>query len=503
MNVRNLAAGFICAGFEQADFDAALLNSLRALKLAGVILFARNVRSVHQTRALTDAVRTAFEGADPILAIDQEGGRVARIREGTVEIPSMMAVAATGDPQLARRAGAQTAHDLRRIGINVDFAPVLDLALHRGNTVIGARAFGDDPQRVAEFAGSFGAGLEGAGVVATYKHFPGHGSTATDSHLALPVIDVDEATLRERDLAPFAALLPSARAVMTAHIVVNAFDPERPATNAERLLTGLLRNEMRFAGVCFTDCMQMDAIAKTVGTAGGAVLALQAGADCILISHSFELAVEAIEAIEQSVRDEKLPLSRLQEAYGRVQSLRRGLQPPIDLDSPAPDPRIGVEIGRHAVTLVRGNSKAAADAAVVSFQSTTTEGVQGKHEVHASLTEFANGIAEFTLPLEPQPEQVDRMIASLETPRNAPIVLARRAHLYSQQARAIARILEGFPDALIVSVREPFDVECFPNARNLLATYGDDRPSMEGLAQVLFAGARPTGEFPVRWLAVR
>src|SRR5581483_739592 len=207
---------------------------------------------------LTDEVRTVLDR--PIIAIDQEGGRVARIRDGVEEIPSALAIAAAcagaGNDELAREAGRQIAFDLRRIGANVDFAPVADLALTRMNTVIGTRAFGDDPRRVAQLAGAFAAGLERGSVAATFKHFPGHGSTAVDSHLELPAIDEDETTLRSRDLIPFAELLPRARAVMTAHIVARAFNAGRPATVSYRILTELLRGELHFQGVCFTDCLQ-------------------------------------------------------------------------------------------------------------------------------------------------------------------------------------------------------------------------------------------------------
>lgn len=503
MNVRDLAAGVICVGFDGLHVDDGLRDRLQSARLAGVILFARNVVSVEQTRALTDELRTCFE-TTPVLGIDQEGGRVARIRDGVVEIPSMMALAATGSTALARGAGEQTGADLRRVGVNIDFAPVLDLALHGANTVIGTRAFSDIPEVVAEFGAAFAAGLEDAGIVATYKHFPGHGATEVDSHLNLPVIDADEATVRARDLAPFTALLPAARAVMTAHIIVNAFDPHRPATNAKRLLTGVLREEIGFNGVCFTDCMQMDAIAKSVGTAGGAVLALQAGADCVLISHRFDLALESIDRIEAAVADGSLPLLRLQEAFERVQTLRASLSPPLALDTPAPHPGIGVEIGREAVTLIRGDIRArASECIAVSFEGTTTEGVQGTHAQHVSLRSYAAQLAEHPMPLEPQAAEVEALLHALREQNKRPILLSRRAHVYEAQAAAIACVLGEFPDAIVVSTREPFDIDLFAQAHNVVATFGDDAPSLAGLAAVLFEGAEPHGRFPVRWAAAR
>ena len=498
-DLRRIAAGVVCAGFDGTQLDAEFRSLLRDLPLAGLILFGRNVESLAQVRGLTDSVRAVLPM--PIVAVDQEGGRVARIRDGVEEIPSAMAIAAACGSQsteLAGQAGEQVAFDLRRAGVNVDFAPVLDLALARMNTVIGARAFGDDPQRVAELAGAFAAGLARGGIVATFKHFPGHGSTAVDSHTDLPVVDLDEATLRSRDLVPFEKLLPAAPAVMTAHIVARAFDRDRPATMSHRLLTGLLREELHFPGVAFTDCLQMDAIAKNTGTERAAVEALAAGADCVLLSHDLELTVGTVEAIVRAVEDGTLARARLEEAYARVLKLRGSLQAPLPLDARPPFPGIGSTIGFRAVTAIRGEAHPGKDATVVSFESRTVEGAQGAHERHTALSEFAP-VKDIHLPLDPTAEEIDGALAHIAG--DNPIVLMRRAHVYAQQKLAIERILNAHPDALLVSLREPFDAFDFPAARNVLCTYGDDAPSIAGLAAVLFGGAA-AGTFPIHGLPV-
>jgi beta-N-acetylhexosaminidase len=494
-DIRALAAGVLCVGFEGTTIAPELEATLRQTPLAGLILFARNVRSLEQTRALTDQIRAILP--DPVIAIDQEGGRVARLRDKVEELPAMLALAATGDTELAERAGAQLAFDLRRAGVNVDYAPVLDLMLMRMNTVIGARAFGDDPHQVTAFGDAFARGLRSQGIMPTFKHFPGHGSTEVDSHLDLPAIDLDERTLRARDLVPFARLLPGAEAHMTAHIVVRSLDPEKPATISHRILTGLLRDDIGFQGVCFTDCMQMDAIAKGVGTVEGAVQALIAGADCVLISHSVRFALESIDSIVQAVGSGRLSRARLEEAHARVSALRAKLQAPLALDAPAPYGGVGREIGRRAVTIVRGSAQCdAAQSIIVSFEGATTEGVQGLHTEHASLA-GGQQVVELRLPLEPQPAQADALLNDLRARSKRPIVLMRRAHVYTAQAQAIRELLEAFPDALLVSTREPFDGFMFDAARNVLCTYGDDRPSMEGLSDVLFGGAPADGTFPL------
>lgn len=501
-DVRTLAAGAIASGFDGPTLSPETLAAVDELRLGGWIFFGRNVQTLVQTRALTDAVRARYPAdLPPILAIDQEGGRVARLRDGVEELPAMMAVAATGDEGLARAAGEQLAFDLRRAGFNVDYAPVLDLALERMNTVIGSRSFGADPARVTRFAGAFAAGLEAGGIVATYKHFPGHGSTAVDSHLELPVVDVDEATLRARDLVPFERLLPGARALMTAHIVTRAFDAENAATLSHRLLTEVLRGEIGFAGVTFTDCMQMDAIARTVGSAEGAVAALVAGADCVLISHALAVVREAIDAIERAVADGRLTRARLQEAYDRTAALRSRLASSLPLDAPAPHPGIGREIGRRAVTVVRGAPKGdAAGDVIASFQGATTEGVQGRHTVHAPLD--VPGVEELRAPLEPDEAATEALLEALARSGKRPVVLMRRAHIYAAQARAIEAILRAHPDAVLVSAREPYDATAFAGARDVVCIYGDDRPSMEGLRDVLYGGVPARGSLPLEIAAV-
>jgi beta-N-acetylhexosaminidase len=243
--------------------------------------------------------------------------------------------------------------------------------------------------------------------------------------------------------------------------------------------------------------MQMDAIAKGVGSTEGAVQAVIAGADCVLISHRIDLALESIDRIVEAVESGRLSRERLQEAYGRVQALRAKLQRPLPLDAPAPYSGVGREIGRRAVTVLRGSAEAhAPESIVVSFEGATTDGVQGLHTEHASLA-GGKDVPELRVPLDPSAEQIDALVAELRKRAKRPIVLMRRAHVYARQAAAVRALLEAFPNALLVSTREPFDAFMFDRARDVLCTYGDDKPSIEGLSDVLFGGAPVQGHFPL------
>ena len=322
-DLRALAGGVIVCGFEGTALSADTARELRDLHLAGVVLFARNTHAAAQTRALTDQLRATLEL--PLIAIDQEGGRVMRLREGVAPVPPMREIGASGDPAMAELAGAELGAGLRSAGVNVNFAPVLDLALLETNRVIGDRSFGSDPQSVTRFGAALARGLESHGILPVFKHFPGYGSSEVDAHVDLPRVTASEAVSRERDLVPFAALLPGAQAVMTAHVVVEAFDANVPATLSPRILTGLLRGEIGFPGVCFTDCMEMDAIARDPGTVAASVRAIAAGADCLVISHHLDAARACAQALAAAVEDGSLPAARLEEAYGRVRRVREAL----------------------------------------------------------------------------------------------------------------------------------------------------------------------------------
>lgn len=490
--LRERCAGLLCVGFDGTS-PAQLDERLLQVPFAGYILFARNVEYSGQTRALCDALQ---QGADlpRIIAIDQEGGRVARLREGVECIPPMMAVTAAGDPELAFAAGAQMAFDLAGAGVNVDFAPVLDLALFPKNTVIGARSFGDDPKRVTQFARRFAEGLRSQRVQPTYKHFPGHGSTEVDSHLDLPVIDVERAQLFSRDLTPFKELLPDAPAVMTAHVVARGLDAERAATLSAPILGGVLREDCRFEGVCFTDCMQMDAIARGVGTIEGSIAAIAAGADCILITQSLDIAMNVVDALVRAVEEGRIPRERIESAHERVVRLRESLSA-ARATREAPHPGVGREIARRAVTLIRGEEHAnAAACVIVSFEGATAEGVQGVHAVHSRLPV---DVPTLTLPLQPQEPFVDAILEELYAQEKRPVVLMRRAHIYDGQLAAVRKLLEVYPDALVVSTREPYDAALLPQARHLLCCYGDDDASLAGLCDVVFGGRPARGTLPV------
>ncbi|MEU6146333.1 glycoside hydrolase family 3 protein [Streptomyces sp. NPDC047081] len=294
--------------------------------LASVGLFGRNIATPEQVAALTAQLRA--ERDDVLVAIDEEGGDVTRleVRTGS-SFPGNNALGAVDDAELTREVAAELGRRLAACGVNFNWAPSADVNSNPANPVIGVRSFGATPDLVARHTAAYVTGLQSAGVAACTKHFPGHGDTAVDSHHAMPRIDATPEILADRELPPFrAAIAAGSRAIMTAHILVPALDPDHPATLSHRILTELLRGELGYDGLIVTDGMEMQAIAATYGIERGSVLAIAAGADAICVGGglSDEETVRRLrDALVAAVRTGELPEERLAEAAERVRALAR------------------------------------------------------------------------------------------------------------------------------------------------------------------------------------
>ena len=285
--------------------------------LAGVVLFARNIESPDQLRALVADLRAHRE--DLIVAVDEEGGLVSRLEARTgSSFPGNSALGAVDDPDLTRQIAGAIGGMLVAAGISLDLAPVADLD---ASPVIGVRSFGGDPVRVGVHTAAFVRGLQDCGVAACAKHFPGHGRAGGDSHLELPEVSASLATLRDSDLVPFrSAIEAGVRCVMTAHVLFPAVD-SKAATLSQRWLTGVLRDELGFGGVIMTDALDMAAIGDDADQAHGAVRALAAGADLLCLPADPQAQLRARDAVAAAVRAGSIPSGRIEEAAARVGEL--------------------------------------------------------------------------------------------------------------------------------------------------------------------------------------
>ena len=298
----------------------------------GAILFKRNVGSAQETASLCRDIK-ARAGRPFILSVDQEGGRVARLRgEPFTALPSMRELGQRGDEGLAERVGRLLAHELRAVGFDWDFAPVLDVDTNPANPVIGDRSFSRDADTVARLGVALGRGLEAGGVASCGKHFPGHGDTTTDSHLTLPRLPHELERLRRVELVPFRAFGKAGLAsLMTAHVLFDAIEPGVPATMSHKVLHGVLRQELGFDGVLVSDDLEMKAIANYYSVEEAAVQGTLAGVDLFLVCHRVDVQRRAIEALVKAVESGRVPRERITEAHRRLARLEaRFAHPPED-----------------------------------------------------------------------------------------------------------------------------------------------------------------------------
>jgi beta-N-acetylhexosaminidase len=303
LHSRNVSVGragqLLFVGFPGTSAPELLVECVREGRVGGVVLFRRNVESPEQVRELIGSLLSAAPPDAPLLvAIDQEGGRVQRLREPWTEWPAMRRVAAHGEPGKTAALAAALARELRELGIGLDFAPVVDVDTNPANPVIGDRAFAGTPEEVARHAAAFVSALQAGGVAACAKHFPGHGDTAQDSHHELPRLDHDLERLRRVELPPFvAAVRAGVASVMTAHVLLPALDAERPATLSPVVLR-LLREELGFDGVVFSDDLEMRAVADRFPIGERVLGALRAGVDALLVCSDVALWREALAVLE-------------------------------------------------------------------------------------------------------------------------------------------------------------------------------------------------------------
>jgi len=518
MSPAQKAGQVMMIGFDGAHLSPETREAVAGLHPGGVVIFERNAAS---PRALAELIAglqaVARENGDPplLVAVDQEGGRVARLKEanGFTEFPSAMAVAASGDVENARRIARAMAAELVAAGINMDLAPDLDINNNPANPVIGIRSFGDDPKVVAAYGAAFAGALQAAGVMAVGKHFPGHGDTATDSHVGLPVVPHHRQRLEAVELLPFRAVMsllspgeaPGAggraapiAGIMSAHMACPALEPTPGllATLSRRVLTGLLRDEMGYHGLILTDSLEMGALAE-----GGypvplaAVTALAAGADLLTFNRGHELHRQAHAMILDWVGRDLLPRERLDAAVRRVLATKErfgllgGAQETRDSGEAGRAERMALsrQISARAITLLRDDAALLplrGNARPLTLETPAAEGL-GKTLAAAA----------FPVAADPTPAEITAAVA-MAVGRTV-IVATADANRSPGQVALVRALLAANAAVIVVAVRGPYDLLAFEEVPTYLATYGSNPPAFEALADVLNGVTRPQGRLPV------
>jgi beta-N-acetylhexosaminidase len=309
----------VVGAFDGPTLPAEVAEALAEGRRGGVILFKRNLPSVEAAHELTSSVLDAArDELPPFIAVDEEGGRVSRLPAPVLRLPPMRVLGRGHDPTLVRSVAEVLGRQLAGLGFNLDFAPVLDVDSNPDNPVIGDRAFSSDADHVARLGRAFIEGLQEVGVMACAKHFPGHGDTSVDSHLELPAVAHAKSRLDSVELPPFrTASLRGVAAMMTAHLVVEELDPGVPATLSRKLCTTLLRTEVGFQGVLFSDDLLMRALADHWELEETAVGAVRAGCDAVLVCGAFEQQERVHQALVAKAESDPAFLARCSEACAR------------------------------------------------------------------------------------------------------------------------------------------------------------------------------------------
>lgn len=475
VDLNRLAMAVLQPGFEGTSAPDWVRRALGE-GLGGAVLFARNFPGhdlVPQLRA---------ENPGVVIAVDEEGGVVTRLEARTgSSFPGNRALGVADSTELTSRVAAEIGRMLAAADITLDYAPSVDVNANPANPVIGIRSFGPTASLVARHAVAWIEGLQGVGVAACAKHFPGHGDTVTDSHLALPSVHASRAVLEERDLPPFAAAIGAGvQAIMCGHLLMPALDPAMPATLSRTILTGLLREELGFDGMLVTDAIEMKAVAALYSPGEIAVRALAAGADAICVGIATEESLHELrDAIVLAVRSGALPEERLASAAGRVLALSEwyGRQSVLREKALASGDTsaglsAGLEAARAALTTT-GTPSLAAPPLVVEVNTRLNQAIDPS--TPTGLAAALTGSTRVTMTAEGS-------LPSLDTDRPVVLVVHDAArHAWVRQAVADAIALR--PDAIVVETGIP-DV---PAGAAYAATHGISRVSAQAAAEWLTA----------------
>lgn len=504
----------LVTGLQGVSLDEQFIELVRNHKIGNVILFSRNIVDKYQLKALCADIHELIEretGFPPLITIDEEGGMVSRLGPDATHLPGAMAIGATADQGNAYTIGRISASELRALGIQCNLAPSLDVNSNRMNPVIGVRAYSDNPETVASFGTAMVRGLTDGNVLSVVKHFPGHGDTDVDSHTGLPVIGKSKEELLVCELVPFkAAIEAGVPAIMTSHILYPGIESEPvPATMSRTIVTDLLRAELSFDGLVFSDCLEMGAIKDHFGTSRAAVEAIRAGVDLVFVSHTYDLVAEAAAAVAESIRNGYIDYNEHAVSVGRIAEAKKRFDVPSEetLDT------VGSEEHRTIAKAIMARSVCIGN---MPTQTLPDIGDQplflGCRPFHTTLA--SNGESETTpfpewmasqlggkalvTPDDPTNEEI---IALMEETRGATCIVigTYNGHIrQGQLALANAMAGTGLP-TIVCALRNPYDLVYLAENIFSFAVFEYSTLAFEAIRCILTQERSATGVLPIHW----
>ncbi len=516
MTLKEKLGQLIIAGFSGYEYNEHLKTLIEEYKVGNVILFSRNIKNLDQLISLNKKIYYEIEkntGNIPFITIDQEGGMVTRITEGATVCPGNMTLTATNNSDYAYQIGKIMGDELTRLGINMNLAPSLDVNNNPDNPVIGVRSYGDNPKTVSEYGNKYIKGLQEKGVIATAKHFPGHGDTNVDSHLGLPMITRTLKELEEVELVPFkSAIKNGVDAIMSAHIVFSEIDKSGlPGTLSKVILNDLLRVKLNFNGIIVSDCMQMKAIDDQYTTERGTLMGLKAGLDIACISHDLEKQIGALQLLEKAVIKGDLPEELVDEKVERILTYKeKTKQKMIDnfvmltnqeilsyfelLNNQA----IASDIVDRSLTLFKGkpfvqNGKTLVIAAS-PFAQTIAEDKLDTKSIVDMVKEYVKTVDAERLDL--RTEDYDYLVEKAKN-YDQIVVCSYNANTYPAQAKLINDINKLGKELYVISTRNPYDYLILDEIDNVACLYEYTKNSVGTIVRYLNGMIKPKGKFPI------
>lgn len=507
MTIKQLLGQKLVFGFHGQELSEEFIRLIKEYKIGNVILFLRNVKSADQLRRLCAQIQELIQaetGYPAFIIIDQEGGMVTRLPQDAVNVPGAMALAATGDVENARKASQITIRQLRGLGPNFNMAPVLDVNNNSRNPVIGVRSFGDDPEAVAAFGTAAAQPYEGSGILCCGKHFPGHGDTAVDSHLGLPLVDKTLEELEALELVPFRRASDAGiPAIMISHVVFPQLERERiPCTMSREIITGLLKEKMGYQGLILTDCMEMLAIQDHYGTPEGTVAAIKAGVDLAEISSTIGLEWAAAKAVNEAAQRGELDMEEIKASVEKILRYKGQIRLDLDIDHcNLEEDRLAAQtMTRQAITCCSGTAPLAGEktffCGCADYRASGAANESGSTRTFVAHMGQAFGAPGMVTSHTPEAAEIEEA-ARLAAQQEQIILCTCNAHLFQGQlALAEALAATGKP-LTVVALRNPYDIPLLPDCQCKIAAYDYSIPSLIALEEV-FRGGEMTGTLPVK-----
>ena len=501
-------------GFSGTSYSSTFGNVIRDYNFGNVIYMGANVTNPNTISAMSNAIQEKMvleNGVASFISIDQEGGSVARIKNGGTHFISNMAMAATGDFNNTYLEGIAMGQELRNYGINLDFAPVLDVNNNPSNPVIGIRSYSDNPLLVSMYGKNMFTGLQESSVMGCSKHFPGHGNTSVDSHYGLPTITTNKEDLYKTELAPFiSAISNGIDSIMTTHIIFSAIDSKYPATLSEKVLTNLLREELGYDGLIITDGMEMGAVTNNFGGYDKtAVLAIKAGVDMLLYTSNNNPRT-AHSALVQAVNNNEISIERINDSVRRIllKKLKYGLLDnyrALDKDISdllAENEKLNLNFAMQSLTKVKGDFTSLDKNKSTLIISPSTSNDLGMSLSSNSFANYASVYLKEKGHKKVDYVEIEKNISSskassiLEMAKQYDQIVVAMSNTktssYSNSINFVNNLYKLNNDIVVVALDSPYDIIAYQNVNNYICVYGYQKATVIALTKYL------NGEFEAK-----